>query len=242
MSERGAVTFGDTVIGYTIIRSRRRRKTVEITLDPNDGVLVSAPAETPSDRIKTVVARRAGWIVRQATADVLRPQPRQFVSGESLPYLGRQARLFVEHAKVSRVSVRFDHWSFQVVAPSDLCDEDRRTQVERAVVRWYRERALERLPDRTGFWAQRAGYAPSAVLIRDQRQRWGSCNPSGVLRFNWRIVMASPPLIDYVIVHELAHLRIRTHTKAFWAEVARLMPDYALRRTRLKEIGPTLFM
>lgn len=107
-------------------------------------------------------------------------------------------------------------------------------------MRWYKARASERLLVRTEYWAQRAGYAPTAVLVRDQRQRWGSCSPDGTLRFNWRIVMAAPALIDYVVVHELAHLRQRTHSAAFWIEVARLIPDYLLRRSRLKEVGPTL--
>jgi predicted metal-dependent hydrolase len=78
------------------------------------------------------------------------------------------------------------------------------------------------------------------VLIRAQRQRWGSCGPDGTLRFNWRILMAPPTLIDYVVVHELAHLRYKHHDSAFWAEVSRLLPDYQLRRARLKEVGPRL--
>ena len=240
MSERGEVTFGNTTITFTVIRSRRRKKTVEVTLDPRDGVLVSAPWDTPPERITAVVAKRAGWIVRQASSEVLHPRRKEFVSGESLPYLGRLARLFVEHAHVRSVSVAFDHWSFRVVAPSDLADEQRRARIEDALVRWYKEHASERLSARTEYWARRAGYAPTAVLVRDQRQRWGSCSPDGKLRFNWRIVMAPPALIDYVVVHELAHLRERTHSAAFWAEVARLMPDYRPRRSRLKEVGPTL--
>ncbi|HVC34484.1 MAG TPA: SprT family zinc-dependent metalloprotease [Chloroflexota bacterium] len=242
MTERDQIQFGDTVIAYSVVRGRRRRKTVEITLDPKDGVIVAAPLETTAERIRDVVNRRAGWIVRQASSQVLQPRPRQFVSGESLPYLGRQARLFVEHAPVARVGVTFDHWSFHVVAPATLTDEERRAATEKALVRWYRARAAERLPERARYWAQRAGYAPTAVLIRDQRQRWASCSPDGTVRFNWRIVMAPPSLIDYVIVHELAHLRVRTHSVAFWAEVARLVPDYRIRRARLKEVGPTLAM
>jgi len=107
-------------------------------------------------------------------------------------------------------------------------------------VKWYRERAVERLGERTEHWAKVAGRKPTGVLIRDQRQRWGSCSPDGTLRFNWRIVMAAPTLIDYVVVHELAHMQVRTHSPAFWAEVGRLMPDYGIRRALLKEQGPRL--
>jgi len=240
VSERGEFKFGDTIITYSVIRSSRRRKTIEVTVDPNEGVLVAAPVDTRVERIQELVARRAGWIIRQTSIDLPRPRRRELVSGESLPYLGRQARLFVERARVRQASVTFDHWALHVVAPFVADDEERRALVQRAVTRWYRARAVERLPPRAEHWSSLAGYGPARILIRDQRERWGSCGLDGTLRFNWRIVMAPPSLIDYVIVHELAHLRVRTHSPAFWAEVSRLIPDYLIRRARLKEIGSTL--
>jgi predicted metal-dependent hydrolase len=187
-----------------------------------------------------VVRKRSDWIVRRASSQVLAPRRRAFVSGESLPYLGRQARLFVEHSAVRRPHLTFRHWSFFLTVPADLIGEERRAACERAVVAWYRARAAERLGERVAWWAARAGYAPKAVLIRDQRQRWGSCAPDGTLRFNWRIILARPALIDYVVAHELVHLKVRTHSAAFWTELARLLPDFALRRARLKETGGEL--
>jgi len=238
--ERGAVKFGTTTIEYTVTRSRRRKKTIEITLDHGAGVLVAVPMDTSAEQIQQVVLKRARWIVRQASEGVLRPRRKEFVSGESLPYLGRQVRLFVEHADTRRTTVEFEHWSFRITVPAHLDGEERRAAIESAVVRWYRARAAERLGQRTERWTKLAGWAPSAVLVRDQRQRWGSCSPDGTLRFNWRIIMAPPALIDYVVVHELVHLRVRTHSAAFWTEVARLMPDYPIRRATLRELGPSL--
>lgn len=240
MTEHGEVHFGSTAIGYTVLRSRRRHKTVEITLDPAGGVLVAAPSLTPPAEIERIVARRAAWIVRRASEDVLRPRRKQFVNGESLPYLGRQVRLSVTAAAVRAATVRFDHWSFQITAPDGLAGDARRTALERAVSRWYQARAAERLEERVNRWAAVGGYAPAAVLVRSPRQRWGSCAADGTLRFNWRIIMAPPALIDYVVVHELVHLRIRNHSAEFWAGVAALMPDYKSRRAQLKELGPSL--
>jgi hypothetical protein len=77
-------------------------------------------------------------------------------------------------------------------------------------------------------------------MIRNQRRRWGSCSADGTLRFNWRLVMAPPAIIEYVVVHELAHLRVPNHSPAFWAEVARFIPDYKARRTALRQLGPSL--
>jgi predicted metal-dependent hydrolase len=238
--ECGEVRFGNTVIEYTVLRSRRRRKTVEITLDPADGVLVAVPIATPSDQVRDVVAKRASWIIRRSAAPALTPRPKLFVSGESIPYLGRQIRLSVEPAQVRKAHAFFRHWRFGVVVPQDVQGQERRAAVRGALTRWYRRRAAERLSERTAHWSRLTGITPTAVHIRDQRQRWASCSANGALHFNWRIVMAPPALIDYVIIHELVHLRIRGHSSTFWAEVARLMPDCRLRRARLKEIGPWL--
>ena len=79
-----------------------------------------------------------------------------------------------------------------------------------------------------------------SVLIRDQRQRWGSCAPDGTLRFNWRAVMLPPALIEYIVVHELIHLTIKTHSTDFWALVSKAMPDAQQRRRRLREAGQAL--
>lgn len=238
--EKGAVQFGTTLIEYSVTRSRRRRKTIEITLDHGEGVLVAAPVHATAEQIRQVVLKRATWIVRRAGDELLRPRRKELVSGESLPYLGRQARLFVRKAEERRTGVEFEHWAFHITVPMGLDGQERRASIEVALVKWYREHAVERLGERTAHWAKVAGWQPSRVLVRDQRQRWGSCSPDGMLRFNWRIVMAAPTLIDYVVVHELVHLQVRTHSPAFWAEVGRLMPDYGIRRALLKEQGPRL--
>jgi hypothetical protein len=238
--ERDSVTFGATTIPYSIRRSRRRKKTIEITLDPSEGVLVSAPIKATAEEVSRIVQRRARWIIRKSTESVLRPRPKQFVSGESLPYLGRQARLFVELADVRRVDVRFDHWSFRATVPQHLRGDDLREAILQAIRRWYKQRAQERLEARVQLWGDKLGCEVKRVATRDQRQRWGSCAPDGTIRFNWRIVMAEPSLVDYVVVHELLHLRVRNHGQDFWAEVAAALPDYAQRRRRLKELGKTL--
>ncbi len=240
MSEHDRIRFGSTLIEYTVLRGRWRHKTIEITVDPSEGILVAAPISTPCEQIRRVVTRRAGWIVRRASTGVLQPNRKQFVSGESLPYLGRQARLFVEHADVRRVGVKFSHWSFQVVAPAGTTGEHRRRLIERGLSRWYRDRAEHRLSERVDRWSRLVGCSPATVLIRDQRRRWASCGLDGALRFNWRIVMAPPALIDYVVVHELVHLSTKHHSAAFWAEMLRLMPDYKLRRAQLRDLGPSL--
>ena len=106
-----------------------------------------------------------------------------------------------------------------------------------AIESWYRERALEHLQERVAAWAPVVGDWPSRVSVGDARSRWGSCSPRGALRFSWRLVMATPDLLEYVVVHELVHLRVRDHSAKFWSEVARLLPDCKERRKRLRDFG-----
>ena len=240
MSERGSVRFGNTDIEYEVRRSGRRRKTVQITLD-GGGVQVFSPMTTPEDELRAIVRRRAPWILNHASGEALEAAPKRFVSGETLPYLGRNVRIIVDTGDVRSPEVRFDHWRFRVVAPDDLQGAERQRRIRRAIVGWYRDRAAERLPKLVERWWPRLGQRErSQVLVRDQRQRWGSCAPDGTLRFNWRAVMLPHALVEYVVVHELAHLTHRNHSADFWGLVAQVMPDAHQRRHRLREAGRLL--
>ena len=240
MNGQNSIRFGDTTIDYEVRRSKRRKKTVQITVD-GSGVQVAAPMATPDSELRAIVRKRAPWILRQASQSILEATPKRFVSGETLPYLGRNVRLHVETANVGRPNVRFDHWLFRVAVPETLSSEDRYQSIRRAAVQWYRGRATERLSETVERWWPRLGRGEkSRVLIRDQRQRWGSCAPDGTLRFNWRAVMLKPSLIEYVVVHELAHLTHRNHSANFWDLMSKAMPDAKQRRQQLRDEGRRL--
>ena len=239
-ASRGRVLFGDTAIEYEVRRSARRKKTVQITLD--DGIVrVAAPARLPDSKLQEIVLNRAPWIVSRLSASPAEAEPMRFVSGETLPYLGRDVLLVVEPSGVQSAAVRFDRWRFHVEAPQIADDGERREMVRRAVVEWYRARAAERLPKETDRWRARLGWDERPrILVRDQRSRWGSCASDGTIRFNWRLMMLEPSLIEYIVVHELAHRTVKNHSAEFWTLVARFLPDVQQRRRRLREAGKAL--
>jgi len=240
MTSLHKLQLGSATIEYTVKRSRRRKKTVQITVD-GGGVQVASPVSTPEDELQRIVRKRAAWILRQGNAETLTAAPKRFVSGETLPYLGRNVRMSVEQADVRLASVRFDHWRFRFTIPDGWSDEERYAGARRAVVGWYRKRAAARLPMSVARWWPRLGTGERPrVLIRDQRMRWGSCAPDGTLRFNWRTMMLEPALIEYIVVHELAHLSIKNHSPDYWALVVNAMPDAQRRRGRLREAGRLL--
>ena len=240
MSERGSVRFGDTTIEYEVRRSKRRRKTVQITVD-RGSVQVAAPTATPDSELRDFVRKRASWILSHTSSEVLEASPKLFVSGETLPYLDRDVPLTVEFAAVSSPEVRFDHSGFRIAVAPSLVGDERYESIRQAVVGWYRARAAERLGGLVERWWPRLGRGEkSRVLVRDQRRRWGSCSSDGTLRFNWRMMMLAPPLIEYIVVHELAHLTHPNHSADFWGLVSEAMPDSQQRRKRLREAGTSL--
>ena len=240
MIERDSIRFGDTTIEYNVRRSDHRKKTVQVTVD-GGGVQVAAPMDTPSEYLQTMVRRRAPWILNHASDGMLTIAPKRFVSGETLPYLGRNVRMVFEPADVRTAEVRFDHWRFSIKVPRGLSEDQRYGCIRKGIIAWYRGRAAARQQAGVKKWLPRfGGGEPPDVLIRDQRQRWGSCAPDGTLRFNWRVVMLEPALVDYVIVHELAHLTIRNHSGDYWQLVNRVMPDAQERRRKLRDIGRAL--
>ena len=233
--ETSAVTWGGTRLTYAIRRSPRRKKTVAVTVDPAGGVLLVAPEQFSTSRLDAVVRRKAGWIVQRlqgVDSNGVPPSPREFVSGESVMYLGRHYRLKVESAETGEAKLR-GGW-LHVPAPAG---EGQRDHVRVALVSWLRRHAVERLPERVEMWRPKAGVEMPRVVIADQQKRWGSCDRSGTIRLNWRIIQAPMRLVDYVVVHELVHLRHRDHGRDYWQALGRIMPDYERTREDLRQRG-----
>ncbi|MFH0982626.1 MAG: SprT family zinc-dependent metalloprotease [Planctomycetota bacterium] len=234
------IQFGGTTIWYEVIR-RRGRKSVSIVIDPDDGVLVIAPKQAAAEYLAGVVERRANWIVTKLAEvnSVALPIERDFVNGERYHYLGRQFELrLVKAERDSTPVVRLTAGRFTVTADVGRGDGRRRRVVRSALVEWYREHALVRLGDRVECFADRLGLTPGKLLIRQPHKRWASCDRDGNLRFNWRIIMAPMLLVDYVVAHELCHLKHPDHSPAYWRMLRAVMPTFEHRRERLRQNGP----
>ena len=238
--EQSTVQWGTTKIPYLIRRSTSRR-TVAVAVEPSGTVVLTAPAKLPVERLDGVVRKKARWIVeRVRRRSEVPPAPQhEFVSGESVLYLGRNYRLRVVTSGGAAL-VRFDRGGLIASIPRDIPSLKRPSAVRQALERWMRQRATDRLPERVDLWAKKLGVTVRGVLVREQRQRWASCDALGRLRFNWRIVQAPMSLVDYVVAHELTHRLHKDHTPRFWAALGRVMSDYEQRKERLRVLGPAL--
>ena len=239
MNSRDQIRVGETTIWYNIRRSRRRRKTIQLTVD-RDGVHLAAPARTSDRKIRSMVRERADWISRQLAA--LRDTPEQrFAHGETITFLGRRVPMAFEQVQAKGITLRFDGSHFRASIPTDLPAPEHHEKCRHAFIDWYRDRASEHLPAVVDRWWPHLGRdGTPKILIRSQRRRWGSCAADGTLRFNWRVMMLDESLIDYIVVHELAHLTHMDHSPAFWDLVCRTIPDAQDSRKRLREMSRAL--
>ncbi len=228
------------VPSYTLRRSSRRRRTIELSIHPTMGLVVAAPVRATQREIETFVRRKAHWIRRAIDDARTRKQQleRRFVTGEPLPYLDSTLELVVLEARngtrphVERASDRL-----HVELPHTPGDEERRAAAIAVIERWYRERAQEVLSERVRHFAALASVSPTGVVVKDQKTRWGSCGKHGTLYFNWRLMLASMAVLDYLVVHELCHLRQRGHGRRFWRLVAAVLPDFEEREAMLRRDG-----
>ena len=237
--EQASITHNGLRIEYTIIRSARRKKTIETSLRPNGEVIVRAPLRTGKRQIADIVRDRAAWIIRKRDEMLsAKPEQRGAALPETLHYHGQAIRLITEHTDAAAPTACLQDGSFRIRIPRGLDDATSAEAARCALTRWYTARAAIELPPLVEKWRERVANKPvNAVRIGNQKTRWGSCSSNGNIRLNWRLVMAAPDLAEYVIVHELAHMLVMNHSPQFWAVVARHIPDHRARRKRLNGDG-----
>ena len=242
---RHRVNYDGAVIEYEVRRSPRRRKTVEVMVEGGD-VRVAAPAAATDDYLRRVVLSKAPWIMRTIhEPPPLAPEtlPQRFADGAVLPFLGRDYPMLTcaPHPLRPPVSLDLEQEIFQIVLPEGEFDRFAYQQVSRAVMDWYIGQAETYLAQRMDHWRPRCGVGwDSRMEVKNHRSQWGSCAPDGTLRFNWRLMMLPPEVVDMVVVHELSHLRVRNHSPDFWKVVEEHIPDYRALRKRLRELEKTL--
>jgi len=242
MSQTDSVGFGGMRIAYSIQRTTRR-KTVAITVNPDMSVAVAVPKGTRRTLIARKVTQKARWIVHQQ--ERLRRNGRvaskSFVSGESFRYLGRQYQLKVIEAPgaPSLPRARMSRGLLVVTVSRGLEAHPRSEAVREALVTWYRDHAETHIQPLVDKFSARLGVPVRSVELREMKTRWGSGGTDGRLRFNWRIVMAPKRLLEYVVAHELCHVRFHDHSREFWRLMSRVMPDYEQRRLELEQRGPS---
>ncbi|ADM09233.1 hypothetical protein PB2503_05812 [Parvularcula bermudensis HTCC2503] len=232
--------YGDETLRYTVARNPNLSTKVRIHVHPNGLIEAEAPSDAPPAEIKIALRKRARWItaqlreVAEARAHAL---PREFVSGETHFYLGKRYPLKIIQSAVEPSSVLLKGGQIRVTLP--YRDP---AAIKRRLNQWYRTKAAD-------YFAKRLGEIASSVAwVRDEpdlkllpmRKQWGSCSPSGAIHLNPWLVRAPRECIDYVIVHELCHLKEHNHSKRFYSLLDRQLPGWRHTKTRLDGMAELL--
>jgi hypothetical protein len=214
---------------YRVRRSDRARR-VRVRVDATHGVEVVLPRRAAEREAAAAIRELRPWIERRM-AELERTRALVAARGASVPYLGEALALVAEPGR-TRVHRR----GSTLLVPGG--DEDHRPALER----WYRRRARAEVAPRLDAATAAAGTSYSGLTIRGQRTRWASCSAAGAMSFNWRLLLAPSPVLDYVVWHEVCHLEVMDHSPRFWALLGERWPDYREHAAWLRRHGATLVL
>ena len=213
------------VTEYTLKRSPRARQ-VRVSVESDGAVRVTLPRRAPLRAADEAVRELAPWIERRRRA-LARAAAEIARTPGTVPYLGRELRLVPEPGR-TRVHRRGD----ALLVPG--------TDGAAAIERWYRRAARAEIGPRLDAAVARAGTSYTRLTIRSQRTRWGSCSQAGAMSFNWRLLLAPEPVLDYVVEHEVCHLQVMDHSPRFWRLLESRVPDWRDHAAWLRRYGSTL--
>lgn len=201
---------------YTVIKSNR--KSLSIIIERDKSVVVRAPQSLSDERIKEEVNKRKSLILSKIDSDQKAAErtAKEFVDGEQFLYMGKYYSLQINNSETPTIEFKE---AFIVNTPNIEVAKN-------LMFEWYQQQAKEVLTPRIIFFAEHLGVKRKRINITSAKYTWGSCTPAGTLNFNWRIVKAPSEVMDYIVVHELAHLREHNHSAEFWNIVAVQLPQY----------------
>ncbi len=212
---------------YTLIKSKRR--TISIMIDKDANVIVKAPVAVSQKYIDEYVASKKSWIeknVKRMSENAILRQPKEYTGGEVFMIFGKEYTMCI-----SSVDDEIKIVEDRIFFPSDFLDDPKQHMVD-----WYLGIAKKYIIKRAEQIAQQTNLKPNKIKITKADKRWGSCSSKKNINFSYKLVMANEHAIDYVIIHELAHLLHMNHSRQFWATVGSLMPDYKQHKKYLKDI------
>ncbi|PKN69127.1 MAG: M48 family peptidase [Deltaproteobacteria bacterium HGW-Deltaproteobacteria-12] len=221
-------------VPYILKRSRKRKRTISLQITRQNDVVVSAPYFTPAGEIKSFIEQKYDWIqksIQKQKDQQVHAAEKKYISGEYFYYLGTPYPLEVFFQQDLPAGLVF--WSNRFYLNSANGD----AEGEKYFIEWYKNKARDFFSKQVEHLSLRMQLLPRSIRITSAQTRWGSCSPEDNLAFSFRLIMAPPAVIDYVIIHELMHIQEKSHSARFWKLMETAMPEYKLHRSWLKENG-----
>lgn len=214
---------------YKLIRKKRKTLGIKISLEGD--ILVYAPHKATLGSIESLLAEKEEW-VRRTRARILEGLNQE---RDKVPFLGRKYNMNVIAGSGKKAGIAFDGSEFHVYCGAD-------GDVKGALYGWYKEELLRIVTIRIGELSAAMGVKPNRIGVRAQKTIWGSCSYDNNISINLKLALAPTEIIDYILVHELCHIKHKNHSSEFWLAVESVMPDYRQRRCWLKEHGYSLLL
>ena len=221
-------------IPYTLKKSRKRRKTISLQIGDKSELVITAPHFTPISEINRFVQEKQNWIskaIQKHQEEAIKAKAKEYITGEYFYYLGESYPLEIFFEPFENAGVVL--WDNRVFLNAQG-NKDTRKQY---FVLWYKKKAHKYIGERVDFFSRMLKLQPGSLSITSAKSRWGSCSEVNNLAFSFRLIMAPPAVIDYVVVHELMHIKEKNHSAGFWRLVESAIPQYKLHRRWLKDNG-----
>lgn len=223
-------------MNYLLVRSNKRKKTISLQIKKDGSIVIHAPRRIAERDINLFFHSKKGWLQKkmgEREENKAGKDAKKFITGEIFYFLGSPFPLIVNDSENSGDRLRFSGHQFILAGIHAH-------QAEPLFVAWYKEKAREYIEERVHHYSNILKLYPERVRIGSARSRWGSCSHKNHLSFTWRLIMAPRTAIDYVVVHELAHIKEKNHSNRFWNLVEEIVPDYGTHRQWLRKKGHLL--
>lgn len=231
--QQSTIRIGTAEICYALCRSAAR-KTLSIAITPQAQVKISAPGFLGVGDIEKFILSKGQWVIRkleQARQEQSLLAAKRYRDGYQLFFLGERHPIVFRGPDMAGPSLDFDGRSWTLTG----VDGKEQNEIRELFVNWYKEQARELFPSRIFHHARLMGLDPDRIAVKEQKRSWGTCSfRHRAIHLNWQLIMAPVSVIDYVVIHELAHLRHPNHSRRFWSLVERHMPDYRQNKAWLK--------
>lgn len=247
--EAGEIRIGDHIVTFTVARSARRRRTIAFEMPTPTMLKITAPKRASLTSIQSVLKKQSGWIQKRVvelqrvdSGGKFKEKP-SYKDGDSVTYLGRDYKISVtNNPHVPQGCTLLPHRLIVNLHAGSLKVDNQQEEVRLEILLWLKKRAKVKFEKRMDCWAKELNVNYQKLIVANAERRWGSCSPDNVIRLNWRLLFAPLRILDYVVVHELCHVKNKNHGPRFWGQVASVMPDYKICRRHLRLMGGSLIL
>ena len=211
-----------------------------------DKIEVVAPLRVSTSKIHAFVKSQQDWVVNATEKVELKKQninklaPEKYFDGVKVPFQGKQTRIRLKSHALKKVKLEFNEQYFNIYLPARYEEENNSELIRLTLIDWMKKQAFKTVNEYVALHANKYNLTPRYIKIKTQKSRWGSCGIHNDINLNWLLILAPPEVMEYVVVHELCHIKERNHSAKFWQLVAAHLPDYQKQRDWLKQNGMSL--